>query len=305
MPPKTQRRTSKSPVDRLLGRFIGFLERSEHSPITIRNYVCDVDGFATWFEGSAREGFAPDRITATDLRQFKRHLLVTRELAPASINRKFASLKSFLTWATAAGMVDRDRQPQMPKAEKVPRRGPQWLERKSQNALRRTLDRYGSASDCAVVSLLLNTGLRVGELCALTWSDVAVTARKGMVTVRRGKGGKRRLVPLNPEARNAFRTLGYGSGGARPRDRVLKGQRGALTVRGVQLRLEKYFQLAGLEDASPHTLRHTFCKSLLDAGVSLEKVAALAGHESLETTRIYGEPSLADLAESVALIGEA
>ena len=53
---------------------------------------------------------------------------------------------------------------------------------------------------------------------------------------------------------------------------------------------------------SPHTLRHTFCKNLVDAGVGLERVAALAGHESLDTTRRYCMPSLRDLEKAVELI---
>ncbi len=55
----------------------------------------------------------------------------------------------------------------------------------------------------------------------------------------------------------------------------------------------------------PHAvLRHTFCKNLVDAGVSLEKIAALVGHESLDTTRRYCEPSHHDLEKAVNLIGE-
>jgi integrase/recombinase XerC len=53
-----------------------------------------------------------------------------------------------------------------------------------------------------------------------------------------------------------------------------------------------------------HSLRHTFCKNLMDAGVSLKKVAALAGHETLETTRRYCQPSRHDLTLAVELIGE-
>jgi integrase/recombinase XerC len=59
-----------------------------------------------------------------------------------------------------------------------------------------------------------------------------------------------------------------------------------------------------LDYLSPHMLRHTFCKNLVNAGVSLEKVAVLAGHETLETTKIYCHPSMDDLTESVERIGE-
>jgi site-specific recombinase XerD len=50
--------------------------------------------------------------------------------------------------------------------------------------------------------------------------------------------------------------------------------------------------------------RHTFCKNLIDAGVGLEQVATLAGHESLETTRRYCTPSRLDLERAVERIGE-
>ena len=68
--------------------------------------------------------------------------------------------------------------------------------------------------------------------------------------------------------------------------------------------LAGYVNASGLDKASPHILRHTFCKNLVDAGVGLEQVAALAGHESLETTRRYCEPSLKDLQKAVDLVGE-
>ncbi len=77
-----------------------------------------------------------------------------------------------------------------------------------------------------------------------------------------------------------------------------------MTPRGVQFLLQKYAEAAKLDDVSPHSLRHTFCKNLIDAGVGLEKVATLAGHESLETTRRYCEPSRHDLQQAVDLIGE-
>jgi integrase/recombinase XerC len=76
-----------------------------------------------------------------------------------------------------------------------------------------------------------------------------------------------------------------------------------MTRRGLENIVEKY-RGKGLEDLTCHSLRHTFCKNLVDAGVSLEKIAALAGHESLDTTRCYCEPSHHDLEKAVNLIGE-
>jgi integrase/recombinase XerC len=117
---------------------------------------------------------------------------------------------------------------------------------------------------------------------------------QGTLTVRKGKGSKRRQIPLNKDARQALLSLGYSEHAGKPRP-VFIGQRGPLTPRGLQILLGAYVRAAGVKDVTPHSLRHSFCKNLVDAGVSLEKIAALAGHESLETTRRYCEPSLQDL----------
>ena len=99
--------------------------------------------------------------------------------------------------------------PALPKALPRERRGPGWLDRREEYALRRAVERGGRVRDIAMVTLLLNTGLRLQELCALTWHDVQVTARKGRVMVSRGKGGKPRQLPLNADARRALVVLGY------------------------------------------------------------------------------------------------
>lgn len=288
-----------------LAQFAEHLRHRECSPLTVLNYLSDLRAFARWFEQTNGDGLTPDRVTPTDLREFKRHL-VQRGLKPASINRKLATLKSFLRWATDAGLTTGTAVMKMPKAERQTRLGPRWLDQREQNALLRAVERGGCVRDLAAVTLMLNCGLRVAELCALAWADVVVGERKGVLTVRSGKGGKRREVPLNADARAALLALGYTGLFGRP-DRMFLGQRGALTPRGVQSMLTGYAKAAGhegLDGLSPHALRHTFCKNLVDAGVGLEQVAALASHESLDTTRRYTEPSLRDLEKAVELISE-
>jgi integrase/recombinase XerC len=65
--------------------------------------------------------------------------------------------------------------------------------------------------------------------------------------------------------------------------------------------LANYGRRAGAE-VTPHTLRHSFAKNLINAGVSMEKVAALLGHANLNTTRIYTTPSMDDLTQAVERI---
>ena len=108
-----------------------------------------------------------------------------------------------------------------------------------------------------------------------------------------------RTAPLNAEARKTLSAWLV----ARPADgppTLFSGQRGdPLSPRAVQRIIAKYARLANLESVSPHTLRHSFGKNLVNAGVTLEKVAMLMGHESLDTTRIYIVPSANDLANAV------
>ena len=121
--------------------------------------------------------------------------------------------------------------PSGPRPVPQERPGPRWLDRREQNALLRAVERAGKPRDLAVVRLLLNTGLRVQELCALTWKDVALSDRKGLLTVRHGKGGKHRQVPLNHDARAALAALGYPQHAGQEAV-ILQGQRGPMTPRG-------------------------------------------------------------------------
>lgn len=281
--------------------FARHLERSDRSPHTTRNYRSDLQGLARWFEQTHSEPPQLHSLTPIDLREYKRFLVHHCRLTPQTVNRKLSSLKTFFQWAARdLGLAEI---PKIPGPVRFTDRGPRWLDRLEQYALVRTVERGGRLRDIALVKLLLNTGLRVGELCALLWSDVVLSERQGHLTVRQGKGSHYRQIPLNNEARRALRALGDEHHRGQPQP-IVKGQRGPLTPRGVQNLLETYVRVAGLDGVSVHSLRHTFCKNLVNAGVSLEKVAALAGHASLDTTRRYCEPSLKDLQHSVDLIGE-
>ena len=69
--------------------------------------------------------------------------------------------------------------------------------------------------------------------------------------------------------------------------------------RGIQYQMRNYLDNIGLTDVTVHSLRHSFAKNLIDAGQSLQIVAQLAGHESLETTRRYVTPSEHDLRKAL------
>jgi len=144
--------------------------------------------------------------------------------------------------------------------------------------------------------VLLFTALRIAELAALNTSDVAISARKGLVTVRRGKGDRYRQVPLNAEARDTLhawlaKRAKLPNSDREPLFLSLKGQR--LSARAIDLAVRHLGQHADVE-TSAHTLRHTCLTRLVRAGNDIVLVAELAGHSRLETTRRYSLPSDAD-----------
>ncbi len=264
--------------------FFHWLQEEEKSANTIRNYLCDLDAFRRWFEKDYGELLSPHLITSTALRKYK-HYMNSLDFKPQSINRKLSTLRTFLSWAEGVGHIRS--LPCLPKSIRETKPGVRWLDQREQNALLRRVEKEGSERDFAVVRLLLNTGLRVSELCTLVWADVTITPKKGTLTVQSGKRSKRREIPLNKDACSALLSLGYNDNiGASTS--ILTGQRGALSPRGVEMILQKY--RGDLIEISPQSLRHTFCKNLVDARVGLEKVAAIAGHESLDTTKRYCEP---------------
>lgn len=115
----------------------------------------------------------------------------------------------------------------------------------------------GIAQDAAVISLMLNTGIRVSELCFLKWKDVRVSDEAGMLTVYISKQDKRVQVPLNKAARKALLALGPPQQ-LEMSEQVFTGQYGLMTRRGVVVLLNRYSKIANLNNFTPAMLRNTF-----------------------------------------------
>ena len=264
----------------------------EKSPLTLTNYAADLRLFAAWFAATYETEPVLDMLGPTVLREWKQHQVDVKKHAPSSVNRRIATLRSFLRWANATGLAAEIRIPRSVRQVTPP---PRWLSKKEQLSLMRAVERTKDRRTIAIVTILIHTGLRLAELAGLTWEKITITPRKGEVTVV-GKGRKRRTIPLNTEARRALETL-RAMAGSNPH--VIDGQRGPLKPRAIERVVQAVGISAKLKDFSPHVCRHTFCWNLAQAGVSLEQIAALAGHESLDTTRRYVEPGQEELAAAV------
>ena len=284
----------------LIQQFIEYLKANDKAPATITSYSSDLYLFSNWFEKTNHEILKANKVTPTDLRKYKRYL-VDYPMKANSINRKISVLKIFVTWLLATERIKQSFP--LPKMVKETNSSPVWLEKNRQNFMLRHLEKHANSRDYAIIKLLLNTGLRVNEVVNLKWYDIKVTDKKGVLTVRYSKANRYRSIPLNKDARSALSTLGFVNMVGKDQA-IANGQRGQLSSRGIQLIIKRRLEYTELDFVSPHILRHTFCKNLVDAGVSLEKIALLAGHESFDTTRLYCQPSFNDLSDSVEKISE-
>lgn len=137
--------------------------------------------------------------------------------------------------------------------------------------------------DQAIVTLLADTGIRLGE-AILTWD-----ALNGETIYVNGKTGERE-VPVSPETRQLLEKLReWNDTDFGPSPYVFQGKKGPLTPRGIQQAVRRAFQRAGLNGhrSSPHTLRHTFGRNWVAEGGDPHTLQDIFGHATMTMVRRY------------------
>ena len=156
--------------------------------------------------------------------------------------------------------------------------------------------------DCCKFGILLamNTGIRIGELCALRWADVSLRDRTVKITgtMQRlrdtsGEGGRTKVVVGTPKSDTSARTIPLTEsltelcGRVDPKDPsayLLTGTARYMEPRALQYRLKKYTSECGLEGVHFHTLRHTFATRCAEAGFEVKSLSELLGHSTATIT---------------------
>lgn len=225
-------------------------------------------------------------------------------LSDKAYSNYFAWLKSFWTWCVKRAFIESHEHPMLgmepPRCAnaKIAPLPLSDIPRLIQAAIRGSLN---PVRDEALLLFLLDTGIRVSELCDLVIGDVDVTA--GKATIRHGKGNKQRLVVFSPQTARTLRKFVKDMHGARPDPRhpfflssrdiedgfVVPHPRG-LTASGVRQVLERLKATAGIPGAqrvSPHMFRRTFATTMLSQNADTLTVQTLMGHESPVMTLRY------------------
>lgn len=260
---------------------------------TLDAYTRDLDAFIAFVQCRGR---APEAADAKDIQAYL-HALTEEGLAPASRARRLSSVRQFYKFLTAEGIVETD--PAMGLSGPKQARGlPKVLsvaevDRLIEAAAKRADGQEGRELFRALrfhclIEMLYATGMRVSELVSL---PRAVLRGDRRVLTIKGKGGRERLVPLNPSARDALDKYLAVAGRFDNSNWLFaaKSVEGHVTRQGFAKELKDIAVEAGLdaERVSPHVLRHAFASHLLDRGADLRAVQQLLGHADISTTEIY------------------
>lgn len=285
-----------------MAAFVEALAEDDASASTSEGYVQDVRGFFAWF-GTVEGRRSPIKSVRTaDIASYRNHLLDVERRKGSTVNRKLQALKRFYRFALGVGWRKDDPTRKTKSVRTGKRLRPVALTKKQETALLRAAGqapRGLGARNYALVQVMLQAGLRVGEVARLKIADVTLLPRSGEVIVRDGKGHRQRVVPLNAAARRGLNRYLELRDGLEDDAPLFASERGGpLSLRSIQHSVSAAAERAGVErSVGAHTLRHTFAARFLeDHPDQLVALSTLLGHESLDTTAIYIRPSADDLA---------
>lgn len=259
--------------------FKDFLKGKKHSTSTIVAYGKDIDQLVSFLEEVSKNHV--HEVTKDDIQSFLAKL--SKEgYTPKSISRKINSTRTFYRFLKVSEYVTDDPSllVQHPRYELTP---PRILTPTEYRALRDAARNDGRMF--AIIELLLQTGIRIGELAQLRLSDMEGDSLK----IRPYEKHEERHVPLNRSAKEALNKYLN----ARPKvkeERIFITKSGKpFLVRNIRTAVERYFRLAEIKNAKVNDLRHTFVAHHLKHGVSLVVLSKILGHKRISTTERYLE----------------
>jgi integrase/recombinase XerD len=259
----------------------------------------DLCAFLVWL----RQEYQPQRITGN-----------TAPLAAKTVRNYWVSLSAFFTWAAdefgipnpmkavpAPKFVDALVQPfTREEIEKLVKAAEFCNEANTTRRRRFVMRRPTARRDRALILVLLDTGLRASEVCALDVGDVDL--KSGQVRVKHGdpggaKGGKGRVVYLGKAARRAlWRYLSSRADGADADAPLFVGKLHRRMDKGLLRQLiVRLGEKAGVAHAHPHRFRHTFALTYLRSGGDVFTLQALLGHRTLEMVQHYARLAQVDI----------
>jgi len=258
-------------------KFQDFLKSKNKASATILAYGKDIDQLLTFLEELKKQHI--HEISSEDIQAFLT-TLHTKGYTPKSVSRKLNSTRTFYRFLKINEFVTDDPSLMVdhPKYELNP---PRIFSPLEYRALRDAAS--VDARIYAIIEILLQTGVRIGELANLRMEDI----EENSLRIRPYEGHEAREVPLNRRVKDSMKKYLEN----RPNtsdDHIFITKTGKpFLVRNIRDAVERYFKRAGIENAKINDLRHTFVAHHLKNGVSIVFLSKVLGHKRLSSTERY------------------
>jgi site-specific recombinase XerD len=289
--------------ENVLAAFENDLYRRDRSEKTVATYRSCLQNFALFYlHELEKPGPYIARLEENDFEAFIDHIQYNRRLSAASVNLYIAALRAFssfillkrwhrrlLSRDLKRHRIDTHRPPACLSRPEV-RRMIAAVDEKSRNAPR----------NMALLQLMLQCGLRVGEVVRLSRDDVTLHKTVGSVRVRSAKPEHERTIPLNAAARRALQGHLDARGPGDGSDPLFTSERGRrMSVGTVQYLVKKYLCFAGREDLSANDLRNYFAMEFYKRSGKLTATQKVLGHRTINATARYARTTDRDIQEPI------
>lgn len=284
-----------------LNQFLTLLRIERNlSPLTLNAYSYDLNCFFLWHRNQQKSS-----IDQLSILEYFDYLQSMRHLKPKTIQRKYISIKQFLSFLNEEGYAEekffRFNSRRLPLPHSLPKtltlKEVQSLINATENSYHNANSSFSKAiiyRDGIVIELLFCLGLRISEISKLTLLDYNSEEESLLIHAKRNK--ERLLFISSPEV---IEKLSIWIKKIRPillpnSNHLFINRFGnPLSIHAIEDIFEKYRSLSNINTkATPHYLRHTFATQLLNNGASLRDVQEILGHQNISTTQIYTEISI-------------
>ncbi len=315
--------------EEVLPRWLEELQANDRARGTIRRYKSAVEGFLAWYTCEEQRPLTFSALTPIALVGYRNYVQRTQRRATSTVNGQISALRAFCAWLTEERYLGVNPAKRLKLVGRQDASSREGLDDTQTNALlRQARTSRDPLRNYAIIQVLLQTGMRLDECSQLTLDDLEVGERSGRVTIRQGKGNKARVVPLNASARQALaeyvaprlhceptikavvRAFPHGPSDSSSAPLWQSQKKGALTTSAMRQMIDVLVRdtaARGLVPAqtSAHTLRHTFARNYLaEHPGDIVGLASLLGHTSLDTTRIYSQPTIEQLSIRVEQLSQ-
>lgn len=287
----------------ILAQFESYLIQLNRADESIKGYLSTISCFGGFYrEGLNKSGPYVRKLQENDYYAYIDYLRNEKYLAASSVNRAVAALRIFTRFLIINKMQKKDISSELKTYNVGPKKEPKEL---SSNEVKRMVTAVNMNSknglrDVAIIQILLQCGLRVGEIYRLIVDDVTINKTSGNLKVRDKKTRSERYVPLNKSVKHSLIKFIELRGEISGNEPLFISERGTrLSIKGIQHLVKKYLCAIGRDDLTTHDLRHHFATKLYSQIGKLTAVQQVLGHRNLSTTARYLNTSESEIINAI------